>query len=229
MTRVPSLTELERRLAGEPQNLDLRMQVALRMCEEGRSNEALEHYRQVATVHRDQGRPQQAIAVCRGILTLSPYDKSCHALLRTLLASGPALATETDEMWTSNEVTPLPLPLPYHVVDPTGTKLTAAPPRADDDLADNAVVIDDDVELDEIIELTHRELARSKRPREQPSGLAEAARQISEMFIEARDYGEGSPDYETRPRPRAEQQPQQRSEESEPTLPRNRPGSGDDR
>jgi hypothetical protein len=44
----------------------------------------------VAIAYRDQGRPQQAIIVCRSILELAPNDGRCAELLAALLASQPA-------------------------------------------------------------------------------------------------------------------------------------------
>ena len=64
------LRDLEKRLEKEPHNLGLRVTVAGMLREAGRSIEAVELYRSVAIAYRDQGRPQQAIAVCRSILAL---------------------------------------------------------------------------------------------------------------------------------------------------------------
>jgi hypothetical protein len=79
-----SLRELEKRLAQEPDNLPLRVTVAGMLREAGRGVEAVEHYRRVAVAYRTQGRPQQAIAVCRSILELAPDDIAIHVLLAEL-------------------------------------------------------------------------------------------------------------------------------------------------
>ena len=79
-----TLKELEKRLKKEPDNLGLRVQVAGLMREAGRSTDAVELYRSVALAYRDQGRLQQAIAVCRSILEIAPDDVRCNALLSTL-------------------------------------------------------------------------------------------------------------------------------------------------
>ena len=79
-----TLKELEKRLKKEPDNLGLRVQVAGLMREAGRSTEAVELYRSVALAYRDQGRTQQAVAVCRAILEIAPDDERCIALLSTL-------------------------------------------------------------------------------------------------------------------------------------------------
>ncbi len=52
--------------------------------EAGRDSEAIELYRSVAIAYRDQGRHQQAIAVCRSILELAPNDEVSLALLGQL-------------------------------------------------------------------------------------------------------------------------------------------------
>lgn len=79
-----TLKELEKRLKKEPDNLGLRVQVAGLMREAGRSTEAVELYRSVALAYRDQGRTQQAVAVCKAILEIAPDDERCIALLSTL-------------------------------------------------------------------------------------------------------------------------------------------------
>jgi hypothetical protein len=78
------LKDLEKRLKSEPNNLGLKVQVAGLMREAGRSLEAVELYRSVALAYRDQGRTQQAIAVCRSILDIAPEDSACQGLLAML-------------------------------------------------------------------------------------------------------------------------------------------------
>ncbi len=86
MTKPEGLRELEKRLLSEPDNLGLRVAVAGAMCEAGRQADAVELYRSVAVVYRDQGRTQQALAVCRSILEIAPDDVRCHALVASLVA-----------------------------------------------------------------------------------------------------------------------------------------------
>jgi hypothetical protein len=105
-----SLDELAKRLEREPGNLGLRVTVAGMLREAGRSGEAVELYRSVAIAYRDQGRLQQAIAVCRSILEIAPADRACQELLAEL--SAPRRESSSD--------TPLPAPLPHHVADPSG-------------------------------------------------------------------------------------------------------------
>jgi hypothetical protein len=144
---MTKLRELERRLRDEPDNLGLRVVVAGALHEAGRRDEAIELYRSVAIAYREQGRPQQAITVCRSILEIAPNDAACGELLAALLASQPSelppeprrspppfayrpsppripLPPEPHhraepERRSSGRVTPLPEPLPYHVADPT--------------------------------------------------------------------------------------------------------------
>src|SRR5215470_19106896 len=87
---MSKLKELERRLRDEPDNLGLRVVLAGALHEAGRRDDAIELYRSVAIAYRDQGRPQQAMTVCRSILELAPDDAVCNALLATLVASRPA-------------------------------------------------------------------------------------------------------------------------------------------
>jgi hypothetical protein len=173
--------------------------VAGALHEAGRRDDAVELYRSVAIAYRDQGRPQQAITVCRSILELAPGDASCRQLLEMLLASQPAPraspppaprespfpvpalrrspaprpspprlprppSSESEEppRRSSVDVTPLPLPLPYHEADPTTgslVRLSASdlPPSLREELA------------------AYPEIA----------GIAAAARQISASLIAA--------------------------------------------
>jgi len=139
------LKELEKRLEKEPDNLGLRIRCAGLMREAGRSVEAVELYRSVALAYRDQGRAQQAIAVCRSILEVAPEDSACQGLLGSLQtlpgAGGATLSrpsippsrpsippsrpipppTEPNRRSSLDE-TPLPRPIPHHVMDPTSQK-----------------------------------------------------------------------------------------------------------
>src|SRR5262245_11297612 len=87
---MSKLKELEKRLRDELDNLGLRVLVAGALHDAGRRDDAVELYRSVAIAYRDQGRPQQAITVCRGTLGLAPDDRSCAELLAALLASQAA-------------------------------------------------------------------------------------------------------------------------------------------
>ena len=74
--------------------------------------------------YRDQGRPQQAIMVCRSVLEIAPDDAACRDLLAALVGPGrvPRLASPQlgdPERGSSGELTPLPVPLAYHDADPT--------------------------------------------------------------------------------------------------------------
>jgi hypothetical protein len=109
-----ALRELEKRLKSEPGNIGLRVAVAGALHEAGRHVEAVELYRSVAVAYRDQGRTQQAIAVCRSILEIAPGDVPCQQLLAAL--QPPPRRSSFDE-------TPLPGALPYHVADPTTRSL----------------------------------------------------------------------------------------------------------
>lgn len=128
----PSIRELEKRLRDEPDNLGLRVMLAGSLHEVGREAEAVDLYRSVAIAYRDQGRTQQAIAVCRSILDIAPDDAVSRALLTSLtvpipaapptattqpLAPGPPGVRRASSIPTDE--TPLPRALPHHVADPT--------------------------------------------------------------------------------------------------------------
>jgi hypothetical protein len=117
-----SLKELEKRLQKEPGNLGLKVTVAGLLHESGRTVEAIELYRSVAIAYRDAGRKAQATAVCKSILQLAPEDEQCRMLLASLTAlpMPPVVPAATEpKRRSSHDETPLPKPVPYHVVDPT--------------------------------------------------------------------------------------------------------------
>jgi hypothetical protein len=210
LTAKAQLRELERRLDREPSNLGLRVQVAGLMHQTGRTPEAVELYRSVALVYRDQGRHRQAIAVCHSILDIAPQDAACREMLASMAipdeptpppARGtPSLNRETplprqsDEpkRRSSIEPTPLPSPVPYHVADPTsGLQRT----RASDT---GAPVVEGEAT---------RPGGTDKVQRSPLSGLAEAARQISGLIARADASGPAHDEdvasaLETRKRPR---------------------------
>jgi hypothetical protein len=159
------------------------------MREAGRSVEAVELYRSVALAYRDQGRTQQAIAVCRSILEIAPDDLRCQALLAALAGHAPTRPSSHDE-------TPLPGPLPYHVADPTT--------RSHKKLSEAALPMAEGVE-------TRPGSEDGTRP--EVGGIANAARRISAELIASReDRRDGgsydsldlSAELETRQRPRIE-------------------------
>lgn len=119
MSISPTLRELEKRLREEPENLGLRVQVAGALREAGRHGEAVELYRSVAIAYRDQGRTQQAVAVCRSILEIAPADPVSEALLEVLLDKRDIDRTPDPARHSPMDLTPLPVPLPYHIADPT--------------------------------------------------------------------------------------------------------------
>ncbi|MBA2541741.1 MAG: cyclic nucleotide-binding domain-containing protein [Deltaproteobacteria bacterium] len=106
------LEELQRRLADEPGNLGVRVALAGALFDAGRTNDAVELYRSVAIAYREQGRTQQAIAVCHSILEIAPADPISRGLLASF--------GETDRRSSGTfDQTPLPVAVPYHVADPT--------------------------------------------------------------------------------------------------------------
>ena len=208
------LRDLEKRLEKEPHNLGLRVTVAGMLREAGRSVEAVELYRSVALAYRDQGRPQQAIAVCRSILEIAPDDAACQGLLAQLappprgsekVIESPAIELEAGtpppgtnpgiERLTPDPrrsiATPLPGAVPYHVADPTSGVALLTPTDAG---VARAATGDDD-SLDD----TH-----PGEPVAEPEpGLGNAARKIAGMIagVDALDL---AAELETRKRPRVE-------------------------
>ncbi len=188
------LKELEKRLEKEPNNLGLRVMVAGALHEAGRTVEAIELYRSVALAYRDGGRRQQAIAVCRSILELAPEDDACRSLLASLItpvaALPPVVAAPEPKRRSSVDPTPLPKPVPYHVIDPTSGRQRVSPP-----------VIED---------LPTSEGADTRpgdEPRPRATGLAEAARRISgwisgESVTSVGDDEDVAAELDTRQRPR---------------------------
>jgi len=112
-SELVELVELQRRLAGDPSNLGLRVALGGALLTAGRTAEGVEIYRSVAIAYRDQGLTQQAIAVCHAVLDIAPTDPVSRGMLAAL---------GEPERRTSGYLvdrTPLPSPLPYHVADPT--------------------------------------------------------------------------------------------------------------
>jgi Cyclic nucleotide-binding domain len=204
---MSKLKELEKRLRDEPDNLGLRVTLAGALREAGRLGDAVELYRSVAIAYREQGRLQQAITVCRSVLEIAPDDGSCTALLATMLAPRPAAreAPPSEPIpappsrptpprlppppstpppstppgggdraaparSSSGDLTPLPLALPYHVADPT---ITSVQRLSRSQLPPSLVA-----ELDSYPDL---------------SGIANAARQISESLIAASRRRDAAP------------------------------------
>jgi hypothetical protein len=142
---MTKLKELEQRLRSEPDNLGLRVAVAGALHEAGRRADAVELYRSVAVAYRDQGRPQQAITVCRSILELAPDDALCQELLATLLANQAAPRASSPPPSRPSPLprpspSPLPRPSPSPLPRPSSLDAAAGPTdwteRADPDLAE---------------------------------------------------------------------------------------------
>lgn len=195
---MTKLRELEQRLRDEPDNLGLRVVVAGALHEAGRRADAVELYRSVAIAYRDQGRPQQAITVCRSILELAPDDAACQGLLAQLVASQ-----------TAPRASPPPRPSPAHLAlrpSPSPLPRPSAPDVDVVDAADGAAPArrssEDMTPLP--VPLAHHEaepstgILRQLTPADLPpslrqelsgypeiAGIAAAARQISASLIAA--------------------------------------------
>jgi hypothetical protein len=190
------LKELEKRLEKEPGNLGLRVTVAGLLREAGRSVEAVELYRSVAIAYRDQGRVQQAIAVCRSILEIAPDDRACQGLLAQLTGSG-------DTGDGAPRETPLPRPVPHHIADPTSEAQRLSPAE-----------LADEVE-------TRPGVKPLPTPPRGTQGLAEAARRISGMISGTRaDPVDLAAELDTRKRPRVDARALHKvSQQPPPTVP----------
>jgi hypothetical protein len=128
---MTKLKELKHRLRNEPDNLGLRVMVAGALHEAGRRADAVELYRSVAVAYRDQGRPQQAITVCRSILELAPDDAPCRELLAALLANQPAprASPPPAQLGPSPLPRPSPSPLPRPSPSPLPRPSPSPSPR----------------------------------------------------------------------------------------------------
>jgi CRP-like cAMP-binding protein len=78
------LKEYARALREDPGNLVLRLKLAFVLRELGRSDEAIDMYRNVAVAYAQSGRMVQAMAVCKGILEIDPAHSETQALLAEL-------------------------------------------------------------------------------------------------------------------------------------------------
>jgi hypothetical protein len=195
MTR---LKELERRLRDEPDNLGLRVMVAGALHDAGRRDEAIELYRSVAIAYREQGRPQQAITVCRSILELAPHDAACSELLSALLASQVPEAPERRSPSASYRPSPAPgasrpspprlprppSPEPHHRADPerrSSGRVTPLPEPLPYHVADPTVSSQPRLRRSDLPPSLQEELASYP----EIAGIANAARQISASLIAA--------------------------------------------
>ena len=117
---MSELDDLQRRLAGDPTNLGLRVALGGALLSAGRIPEGIELYRSVAIAYRDQGLTPQAIAVCHAVLDIAPTDAMSLGLLAALgeRRAAPSASRSSSPQGYPDR-TPLPAPLPYHVADPT--------------------------------------------------------------------------------------------------------------
>lgn len=127
---MSKLKELEKRLRDEPDNLGLRVMVAGALHEAGRRDDAVDLYRSVAIAYRDQGRPQQAIMVCRSILEIAPDDGSSSELLAALVASQASARPAPGRLSSPDRLTPPPGRLSPPPSVPRPSPLPLPPPSS---------------------------------------------------------------------------------------------------
>jgi len=221
------LKELEKRLEQEPDNLGLRVMVAGALREAGRHEEANAQYVSVARIYRDQGRFQQAIAVCRSALEQAPAEPRLRELLAALttlpLAAAPPVAPAPalqplpprvaakpvtipppmPSRRSSMEETPLPRPVPYHVHDPTSGAQK--------------------ISLSDLPTVEGADTRPGSEPgvRQSVEGLASAARRITRTLSGDPDVDVAA-ELDTRQRPRVEPEEAARLSEPPPTVPTER-------
>jgi hypothetical protein len=202
---MSKLKELEKRLRDEPENLGLRVMLAGALHEAGRRDDAVELYRSVAIAYREQGRTQQAIAVCRSILELAPGDASCQALLAAMVASHPALIDAPPGPLPEPPTRPTPRLRRPPSPGPAGEGAAPAAPAAPAVRRSSGDVTPLPLPLPlplphHVADPTLPKVVRSDLPQHELdtypeiSGIASAARLISETLIAAsrqRDLGEG--------------------------------------
>jgi hypothetical protein len=218
------LRDLEKRLEKEPTNLGLRVTVAGMLREAGRSVEAVELYRSVAMAYRDQGRLQQALAVCRSILEIAPDDSACLGLMSQLAPPQPRGSDRIEPLLPEIELeagtpppaerlspeprrssrmsnTPLPAPLPYHIAEPSAGIARMTPTELDPEEHDEG-----------------DQTQPGERLAPEP-GLGNAARRIAGMIagVDALDLAS---ELDTRKRPRVESaQLDKLAQQPPPTVP----------
>ena len=199
-----TLDELEKRLELEPENLGLRVMVAGAMREAGRDDAANALYLSVARTYRDQGRFQQAIAVCRSALEEAPSEPHLRELLDALRAP-PAAPTRR----SFTEDTPLPRAVPYHVHDPTSAAQK--------------------ISLSELPTVEGADTRPGSEPSERASveGLASAARRITRSLSGDAELDVAA-ELDTRARPRIAPEDAARLSEPPPTVPTERIALPDD-
>ena len=121
--------ELERRLAS-----------GAALLKAGRLAEGIEIYRSVAIAYRDHGMTKQAIAVCHAVLDVAPADPVSRGMLAAL---GEPERRSSGAL--TNDRTPLPAPLPYHVADPTRQIRKASEPGVGNAETQPAVIPTDEL------------------------------------------------------------------------------------
>lgn len=85
MTDVSApLRDLEKRLAQDPDNLQLRVEVATLLSQVGRTGDAARLLRSVAFAYREGGRHDEAVAIARSILDMVSADPELHTLVAEL-------------------------------------------------------------------------------------------------------------------------------------------------
>jgi hypothetical protein len=204
---VTKLRDLERRLEAEPENLGLRVAVAVALREAGRHADAVELYRAVAIAYREQGRRPQALAACRSLLEIAPEDARGRALLAILDGDREAAPLHPAPLAAAPGTAPLPrvgigappageragrkLPLPPAEPEPPGRRSwsedTPLPPALPHHVADPT---------GRIARISETELPLSEGALTRPggtggafpevSGIAAAARRISAQLIASR-------------------------------------------
>jgi cAMP-dependent protein kinase regulator len=198
------LRELERQVEQNPANLGVRLQLAARYHQLGRTGDAVEQYRAVARAHHDDGRQDQAIAAARTALAIAPHDAELRRLVGSD-GSGPRAARVLDAAVAVRELeplrsttpsgsytpTPLPGPLPYHEADPSEIHRLQSPVVEDED--------DGSGDTGETF------------PEDPTAGLSSAARRISERLVALSppvpaplEGDDLSSELETRKRPRVD-------------------------
>lgn len=198
---MTKLRDLERRLREEPDNLGLRVAFASALHEAGRHADAVDLYRSVAIAYRNEGRSQQAIAVCRSILEIAPDDATSHALLATLVAGHRSATQPSPAPGLGRAVLEVGLPPPLPAPPPAAPAAQAPPRRRATSSMDETPLppamphhIADPTQR--LARISESELPTSEGAVTRPgsedgtltgiSGIASAARRISATLIRAR-------------------------------------------
>jgi hypothetical protein len=103
-----TVRELEKRVAGNPDSIVMRLKLAAAFRQIGRLADAMTIYRGLANHYRGEGRLVQALAVCRSILEIDPSDAETQQLYADIDAARTGAPLEEPTQLGDGHTTPAP-------------------------------------------------------------------------------------------------------------------------